>query len=63
MMTMKPVESIELPANTEVVLKPGGLHIMLIDLVEPLKVGSSFELTLRFEKAGTMTVSVPVREG
>lgn len=63
MMTMKPVESIELPADTEVVLEPGGLHIMLIDLVEPLKVGSSFDLTLRFEKAGTTTISVRVREG
>ena len=35
---------------------------MLIDLVEPLKLGDTFELTLMFEKAGEKTVSVEVKE-
>ncbi len=62
MMQMRPIEAIDLPAGTTVELKPGGLHIMLIDLVEPLKDGQQIELTLTFEKAGKKVVTVPVRE-
>lgn len=42
-------------------LKPGGLHIMLIGLKAPLKQGESFPLTLNFEKAGAVTVTVPIQ--
>ena len=51
-MTMRPVESIELPAGKTVKLEPGGYHIMLLDLVKPLEVGEKIELTLTFDKAG-----------
>lgn len=36
-MVMRPVREIELPAGRVVHLKPGGLHVMLIDLVAPLR--------------------------
>jgi copper(I)-binding protein len=62
-MTMREVASIELPAGEMVELKPGGYHIMLIDLVAPLEVGDEIELTLTFEKAGDRTVTAEVREG
>lgn len=62
-MTMREVDSIELPAGKMVELKPGGYHIMLIDLVKPLKVGDKIEITLEFEKAGTKTVTAEVKEG
>lgn len=62
-MTMKPVDSIELPAGEAVKLEPGGYHIMLLDLVAPLEVGQSIEVTLTFEKAGEKTVTAEVREG
>lgn len=59
---MRPVEGgIAVTAGTPTELKPGGLHIMLIGLKAPLKQGESFPLTLNFEKAGTVTVSVPVQ--
>jgi copper(I)-binding protein len=61
-MTMRPVESLALPAGTPVELKPGGYHIMMLDLAEPLEVGAEIELTLEFANAGPQTVSVPVRE-
>lgn len=61
-MQMRPVKSIDIPAGEKVELKPGGYHIMLIDLVEPLKLGDTFDLTLMFEKAGEKTVSVEVKE-
>ncbi|MBX3285843.1 MAG: copper chaperone PCu(A)C [Acidimicrobiales bacterium] len=62
-MTMREVDSIELPAGEAVELKPGGYHVMLIDLVKPLEVGEKIELTLTFEKAGEQTVTAEVREG
>ena len=57
---MRPVSAISVPANGRVELKPGGLHIMLINLQAPLKAGDTIQLTLRFEKAGARTVEVPI---
>ena len=59
-MTMRPVEFIELPAGVSVELKPGGFHIMMIGLVEPLEVGTTIQVTLVFETAGEITIEVPV---
>lgn len=61
MMSMRQVASIEVPAGGEVVLEPGGYHVMLIGLSAPLVVGESFPLALEFEKAGTITVTAEVR--
>lgn len=59
-MKMQEVESIELPAGETVSLKPGGYHVMLMDLVAPLKTGTSIEVTLTFATAGKITIEVPV---
>ncbi len=48
-MTMKPVAALDLPAGKTVELKPGGLHLMLMDLKQPLAAGSSVPLTLVFK--------------
>jgi len=61
-MEMRPVDSIALEAGTPLVLMPGGYHIMLLDLVNPLTTGSTIALTLNFEKAGAMTITVPVSD-
>ena len=60
-MVMREVESIPLPKDKTVELKPGGLHIMFIGLKAPLGEGDSFPMTLRFEKAGEVTVHVKVQ--
>ncbi len=66
MMTMRPVAGLALPAGTMVKLAPGGLHIMLFDLKQPLRAGSDIALTLTFEtRAGTrfkQEVMAPVKE-
>jgi copper(I)-binding protein len=41
-------------------LKPGGLHIMVLDLKGPLTAGQSFDLELNFKTAGKVTVPVTV---
>ena len=60
-MKMRPLPGgIDLPAGQPVTLKPGGTHIMLMGLKEPLKQGERFPLTLSFEKAGTKEVTVAI---
>jgi copper(I)-binding protein len=59
-MMMRPVEAIEVPAGGQVVLKPGGLHVMLMGLVAPLQEGERFALTLAFERAAPLSVEVEV---
>jgi copper(I)-binding protein len=61
MMEMREVGRIPLPAGETVELKPGGLHIMLLELAAPLTEGSTVELTLEFERAPTQTVQAEVR--
>lgn len=63
MMRMRQVEGgIDVPANGEVVLKPGGFHVMLIGLTRDLNAGDKVELTLTFEKAGQIPVTAEVRQ-
>lgn len=61
-MRMRAVDNIPVPAKGQTALEPGGYHIMLIGLKQPLKEGGSFPLTLTFEKAGSVTVTVPVQK-
>jgi uncharacterized protein YcnI len=53
-------EGIALPPGVAVELKPGGLHLMLMGLSEPLKAGDRIKGTLQFEKAGTVDVEFAV---
>lgn len=50
-MTMRPVPALDLPAGKTVELKPGGYHVMLMDLKAPLKKDSTLPLTLTFKDA------------
>ena len=59
-MTMQPVAKVALPAGKAVTFKPGSYHFMLMELAKPLQVGTTFKLTFVFEKAGSITVDVPV---
>ncbi len=61
-MKMSPLPSVEAPAGGAVSLKPGGKHLMLINLKQELKPGQKISLTLTFEKSGPITVEAEVRE-
>jgi periplasmic copper chaperone A len=61
-MRMRPLEAVEVKAGGKAELKPGGMHIMLVDLKAPLKVGDKFPLTLHFEKAGAIEIMVTVEK-
>ncbi|MFQ5784315.1 MAG: copper chaperone PCu(A)C [Alphaproteobacteria bacterium] len=59
-MKMVPLKAIEIDPGEPTILKPGGLHIMLMGLEKPLLKGESFPLTLTFEQAGSIDVEVVV---
>ena len=59
-MKMRPVPAIEIKAKGEAVLKPGGLHVMMIDLKAPLKEGDSVPITLTFDDGSSKQVDARV---
>jgi copper(I)-binding protein len=65
MMKMSAIDKLPLPAGKPVELKPGGYHVMLFDLQQPVKQGDVVPLTLTFQdKAGkksTVEVKAAVR--
>ena len=62
MMQMRRVEKIDIPAGAETRLQPGGLHVMLIGLKQPLHPGEAVSLSLQFDDGSTLDVSAPVRK-
>lgn len=62
-MKMSPLpDGYAIPAGEALVLQPGGKHIMLIGLVEPLAPGDSVELTVNFDNGESMALTVPVMD-
>ena len=64
-MKMRAVKALDLPAGKSVELKPGGYHIMLMDLKQQMKEGDTVAVTLVVEgkdkKRSTIEVKAPVR--
>lgn len=64
-MRMRAVAGLDLPAGKPVELKPGGYHVMLMELKQQLKAGESVPITLVFEnkdkKRETIEITAPVR--
>ena len=58
---MREVKSYDIPAKGAFELKPGGAHLMLVDLKRPLKEGERIPLVLKFEKSGEVKVDFLVR--
>lgn len=59
-MKMRAVDALELPAGKAVELKPGGYHMMLLDLKQALKPGETIPLSLRIETHDRKLVTLPV---
>lgn len=59
-MQMRKVDQIDIPANSQLSLKPGGMHIMLIGLTGPLNMGDSVDLTLGFSDGREQSIKIPV---
>jgi copper(I)-binding protein len=61
-MSMSPQESIPIPAQQEIIFKPGGLHVMLVNLNRNLIEGDLLTLMLNFEQTGEVILQMPVRD-
>lgn len=59
---MEHVAALPIPVGDSLVLAPGGLHAMLVTLDRLPVAGDSVALTLRFARAGSVTVQLPVRD-
>ena len=55
-------DGLEIPAQGEVLLKPGSYHLMLIGLQRDLHQGDTITLALEFERSGTVRVEAQVRQ-
>jgi len=62
MKKMRRIDKIDIAAQGDAMLKPGGLHIMLINLKQGLKIGQQVSLTLEFEDGSKKTIQAPVRK-
>jgi copper(I)-binding protein len=62
-MRMREVKGYDVPANGSFELKPGGAHLMLVDIKKPFKEGDRIPVTLRFEKAGEVKTQFVVSSG
>ena len=64
-MKMRAVKGLDLPAGKTVELKPGGYHVMLMDLKQQMKEGDTVPVTLVVEgkdkKRSTIEVKAPVK--
>ncbi|MDH7603384.1 MAG: copper chaperone PCu(A)C [Melioribacter sp.] len=61
-MGMRAVKFVEIPAKSEVNFKPGGLHIMLINLIRNLKNNDTINLVLKFKHSKEIKMKVPVKD-
>jgi copper(I)-binding protein len=57
---MEHLPRLEIPAGSQAILEPGGMHIMLMGLESELAIGDLVILTLRFERAGEMPIEAEV---
>ena len=57
---MREVKGYDIPANGSFELKPGGAHLMFVDIKRPFKEGEKIPVTLRFEKGGERKVEFHV---
>lgn len=60
-MTMHPVDGVDVPAGGQAELKPGSYHVMLINVNRDLNPGDTVQISLEFEQSGTVNVEAEVR--
>lgn len=61
-MRMREVKGVDVPAKKSVEFRPGGFHLMLMELKAPLRQGDKVPVTLRFEKAGEVKTELVVED-
>jgi len=60
-MTMRPIQGLDIPATGQVSLQPGGLHLMFSGVTEPFTAGEAIPVALTFQNAGVVETVLEVR--
>ena len=60
-MMMRELNGLDIPAKGSAQLKPGGNHLMFMQLKEPFKEGEVLQVQLQFEKAGKVDIKLPIK--
>lgn len=60
MMRMRPVSQLEIAAHSQFSFTPGGYHLMVMDLPQPLQAGQKLDLIFQFKEGPVIKVTVPV---
>ncbi len=63
LMKMQRIDNVVIAPGEQVEFSPGGYHVMLFELKEPLVAGNRYPMTLTFEHAGEIEVEVHVSKG
>lgn len=58
---MEQQSELTIPPHTSVILKPGGMHLMLVDAKNPLRVGDAIPITLTFKNGEKITLIATIR--
>jgi len=61
-MSMHHQNQIDIPPDSQVELAPGGLHIMLLDLKQDLRLGDTIQATFKFKNSDDITLDIPIRQ-
>ena len=62
LMGMTMIPHVEIPAGSTVMMVPGGVHVMLMELAEPLESGDTVDMTLTFDNGTELTTTAEVRD-
>jgi copper(I)-binding protein len=60
-MKMSQIASIDIPQSGSIELTPGGMHLMIMGIKSPFKVGESVKIKFKFTNAGEVEVNFPVQ--
>ena len=59
---MREVHNVERSPGGKIIFKPSEMHMMIVGLKQPLTEGQTFPLTLQFEKAGKIDLTIPIEK-
>jgi len=60
MIHMRHVSQLEIEAGSQFRFEPGGHHLMLTELIQPLRAGDQLQLSLQFQQGGVLEISLPI---
>ena len=61
-MSMHHQNHVDIPPDSQLEFTPGGLHVMLLDLKQDLRLGDTIQVTFKFQNSDEITLDTPIRQ-